>query len=86
MVANLTDVPMVTFAAMVTSGINFHWLLCLCECARSVSLCLHFLSWFILTLCLTRVRLNCVTFWVSKLLFMVCTQERVSTECNPGEG
>ena len=64
MATNVTDVPVVSFAAMVTNGTNFHRLLCLRERAESFSLCRNFLGCFILTLDLTHITSNCVNFWV----------------------
>jgi hypothetical protein len=42
MVTTVTDVPLVSFAAMVTNYTSFHRLLCLRERAESVSLYRHF--------------------------------------------
>ena len=64
MVTTVTDVPVVSLAAMVTNGTNFHRLLCLPERAESVSVYRHFLCCFILTLDLSHISLNCFVLWV----------------------
>ena len=64
MVTTVTDVPVVSFAAMVTKSTNFRRLLCLRECAESVSLYRHFPCCLILTFDLSHVSFSCVILWV----------------------